>query len=239
MLELISLAQDKVTSSMMKQIAAFCLVSIVLQPLAWGHEDVKTTKPEHDASAKDGDIITGKLDADRLSKKHSALEGVYVGAATGPVFYRDNSIDGFDLDFYSGGQLTVLAGKRLGPLRAEFEIANQGAEFDPSNSRFDGDIYIGRFTVSAYLDVTNVDVSWIKGGITPYLGGGAGVAVADVEGFDDDDTGFTAHGEAGFSFPIHKRIEIVPAYRFEWADFDDFDRNHKAHTIRVGGRYSF
>ena len=142
-------------------------------------------------------------------------------------------------DFETGGQITVLAGKRLGPLRVEAEIASQGAEFDPSNSRFDGDIYIGRFTASAYVDITNIDVSWIKGGITPYLGGGAGIAVVDVESVDDDDEGFTAHGEAGFSFPIHKRVEIVPAYRYEWADFDDFDRNHRAHTIRVGGRYNF
>ena len=207
--------------------------------LAWAHQDEAKPNPTAEAPAKSDEIVTEDLDANRHTKKRSALDGVYVGGATGPVFYRDNSIEDFDLDFETGGQITVLAGKRLGPLRVEAEIASQGAEFDPSNSRFDGDIYIGRFTASAYVDITNIDVSWIKGGITPYLGGGAGIAVVDVESVDDDDEGFTAHGEAGFSFPIHKRVEIVPAYRYEWADFDDFDRNHRAHTIRVGGRYNF
>lgn len=218
---------------MIKHIAAFCLTSVALQPVAWAHEE--TTGADRDIN-----VPAQELDEAYPSERRSGLKGVYVGGATGPVFYRDNSIEGFDLDFYSGGQLAVYAGKRLGRLRAEVEIANQGAEFDPSDSRFDGDIYIGRFTASAFVDLATIDVNWIKGGgLTPYLGGGAGVAVADVEGFDDDDTGFTAHGEVGVSFPIIKKVELVPAYRYEWADFDDFDKNHKAHTIRIGARYNF
>ncbi len=222
---------------MMKQLVAFGLTSLAMQTVAWSQQQY----PEAGA----GERVYVPAPADEATSplgNQPFLQDVYAGVALGSVFYRDNTVeggDGFDMDFEPGGLFAVYAGKRLGSLRAEIEITNQGAEFDPSNSQFEGDANLSRFTASAFVDVTTLDVSWAKGGVTPYIGGGAGFAVIDIESVDNDDVGFTAHGEVGVSIPIVHRIDVVPAYRLEWADFDDLEKDHYAHTIRIGARYNF
>ncbi len=173
----------------------------------------------------------------RHATSSTFLDGAYAGAAVGPVFFRDNEIDDIDLDYDVGGQLTAYFGKRISRLRLEAELASQGVEFDPSISRFDGDLNVFRVVANVYLDVATFDLDWVDG-LTPYLGGGLGIAFADIEGFDDE-TGFTYHGEIGLSFPVHPRIDVVPAYRYERTDFSDFEDDQEAHTIRAGARYNF
>jgi opacity protein-like surface antigen len=225
---------------MMKHIAMSCLAAMVLQPMAWAQEVSSEEGPTVLTGEETGASSAAGQAKAKPAKGPSALEGFHAGVAVGPVYFRDNEIGNFDIDYDTGSQFTVHAGTRFNILRTEIELGSQYAEFDPSNSIFDGDVSIFRATVNAYLDIYTIDVNWIKhGGLTPYIGGGLGVAVADIEGFDDDDVGFTVNGEAGVSFPIFKQIDIVPAYRFEWTDFDEFDDNQKAHTIRVGGRYRF
>ncbi len=226
---------------MIKSITTSLFASMLLLPSALAQQ----ATPEERPTILTGDEAGAASAAERTNpystKEPSALEGFHAGVAIGPVYFRDNEIGNFDIDYDTGSQFTALFGTRFNILRTEFEIASQYAEFDPSNSVFDGDVSIFRATVNAYLDIytINAGVEWLRGGFTPYIGGGLGVAVADIEGFDDDDTGFTVNGEAGVSIPIFPKIDVVPAYRFEWTDFDEFDDNQKAHTIRVGARYSF
>jgi len=228
---------------MIKPITTLFLTSMFLLPAAWAHETLPAERPETETLGDGLAPIQAQPSKrpDDPKARPSPLKGFYAGASIGPVFFENNDIGNFDIDYDVGSQFTALIGARLGILRGEFEIASEYAEFDPSNSVFDGDVNIFRATVNAYLDIYtfNPDVKWLKGGFTPYFGGGLGIAVADIEGFDDDDAGFTVNGEAGVSIPVFKQIDVVPAYRFEWTDFDEFDDNQRAHIIRVGAHYSF
>lgn len=224
---------------MMKKIAAFYLATVFLHPMAWAQEP----QPAGDATDPTSAQVDAGAVVEQTPKRPTDQPAVpgryYAGGAIGTVFFRDNSIDNFDLDYDTGSQIAGFGGMRFGMVRAEVELASQYAEFDPSNSRFDGDFNVFRATASLYLDLFTVETGWFKKGMTPYIGGGLGVAVADIEGFDDDDAGFTTHGEVGISFPILDRIDIIPAYRYEWSDFDELDDNQKAHSVRVGARYNF
>ena len=227
---------------MIRQIAVAGLATLLTQSPAWSQETLPPVDPGLEGT--EGDVIKQSPprppeDEQPAVQRESPLKGFYAGIAFGPVFYRDNSIGNVDIDYESGGQLNILAGAFLGPLRPEIELSSQYAEFDPDNSQFDGDFDVFRATVSLYFDVATIDVSWIKGGLTPYLGGGLGIAVADIEGFNDDDTGFTYHGEFGVNIPVFRQLSVVPAYRYERSDFDEFDDDTEAHTIRAGVRYTF
>jgi opacity protein-like surface antigen len=224
---------------MMKQIAVFCLATVSLLPSAWAQQASPADEPTiiTPPEARGSDYAEDPVPAGR-ARSTSPLAGFYAGAIVGPVFFRDNSVGAIDIDYETGGQLAAFFGKRFGILRTEAEIASQGVEFDPSNSQFDGDLSIFRATANLYLDVASFDAGRVHG-ITPYVGGGLGFAVADIEGFDDDDAAFTAQGEVGVSVPIIARLDVISAYRFEWTDFEEFDDDQHAHTLRVGARYNF
>ncbi|MGI9450337.1 MAG: outer membrane protein [Geminicoccaceae bacterium] len=213
---------------MIKKAAFVCLGTVCLQPTVWAH-DVPPAETQS--------VAHGEQEPEQRSKLASAFDGFYVGATIGPVFYRDNSIDDVDLDYEAGRQLSVFVGTRLSRLRIEAEFVNQGVEFDPSTSRFDGDLYIFRAVAGVYLDIARFKVGGLDD-VTPYLGGGFGVADADIEGFDDD-VGFTYHGGIGVSFPVNANFDIVAGYRYERTDFSEFDDDQEAHTIRAGARYNF
>lgn len=223
---------------MLRHIATVCVTTVFLPALAWAQQASPVDDPNNPTVEEIAPVPLGEPASARSSKLPTAIDNLYAGASLGPVFFRDNSIGALDIDYDTGTQLTAFGGARLGLLRIEGEIASQYAEFDPSNSVFDGDFSVFRATANLYLDLGTYQAKWVKS-ITPYVGGGVGVAVADIEGFDDDDSGFTTHGEVGFSFPIQAKIELVPAYRFEWSDFDELDDNQKAHIVRVGARYNF
>ncbi|MGI9434808.1 MAG: outer membrane protein [Geminicoccaceae bacterium] len=223
---------------MLRQAVAFCFVTIFLQPVVWAQQTLPTDDANASASENAGPASVEERASDRQSWLPPGLDRFYAGATVGPVFLRDNSVGAVDLDYDVGSEITALAGVGFGKLRAEVEFASQFAEFDPSISRFKGDLHVFRATAGFYLDIVTIDFDWVRG-VTPYVGAGAGIAVADIESFDDDDTGFTAHGEVGFSFPVHSRIDVFPAYRLEWADFDTLDDDHVAHVVRAGARYNF
>lgn len=213
---------------MNKVIAVVFLGTVCSQPMAWA-QDAQSDEAEP--------VYQDEKTPEQHASSSSFLDGAYAGAAVGPVFFHDNSIDDVDLDYDVGGQFTALFGKRISRLRIEAELANQGVEFDPSISRFDGDLNVFRAVVNLYLDIATIDLDWVDG-LTPYLGGGLGIAVADIEGFDDD-AGFTFHGEIGVSFAVHPKIDVVPAYRYERTNFSDFEDDQEAHSIRASARYNF
>jgi len=80
------------------------------------------------------------------------------------------------------------------------------------------------FTASGFFDI-NTNTS-----VTPYIGGGAGliywdrgVVTASLNGTSvtiagDDGTEVTAFAEAGVSIALDSKFELVPSYRFQWAD---------------------
>jgi opacity protein-like surface antigen len=163
----------------------------------------------------------------------------YVAGAVGQSTFWDveNEVGGdteFDfLAFFISG----AAGYRFSPnLRTEGEWLFESADVDDSN----GDVEVIRLTASGYYDFASTAMLGFSN-LTPYLGGGAGVAF--VEAGSDDSNELTFHGEAGLSVPIAGQIDFVPAIRLEYIflDEDEFgtDSDLWITQLRAGVRYSF
>ena len=161
-------------------------------------------------------------------------DGPYIGFALAPQFFSDNKAGDVTVDFDTGIAFSALFGYKLSNLRLEGELAYQTVE-GTSTTNVNADVDIVRFTGAAYYDF---DLFVLK----PYLGGGMGVASLAASGdFEDDDTGFTWHGEAGLTFNLTDQFAILPTYRYEWTDTDlgTFEKAQTAHAFRITLRYQF
>ncbi len=161
-------------------------------------------------------------------------DGPYIGFALAPQFFSRNEAGDVTVDFDTGIAFSALFGYKLSNLRLEGELAYQKVE-GTSTTNVNADVDIVRFTGAAYYDFDLF-------GLKPYLGGGMGVASLDASGdFEDDDTGFTWHGEAGLTFNLTDQFAILPAYRYEWTDTNlgTFDKAQTAHAFRITLRYQF
>ena len=161
-------------------------------------------------------------------------DGPYIGFALAPQFFSGNEAGEVTVDFDTGIAFSALFGYKLSNLRLEGELAYQTVE-GTSTTNVNADVDIVRFTGAAYYDF---DLFVLR----PYLGGGMGVANLAASGdFEDDDTGFTWHGEAGLTINLTDQFAILPAYRYEWTDTDlgTFEKAQTAHAFRVTLRYQF
>ncbi|MCP4410121.1 MAG: porin family protein [Gammaproteobacteria bacterium] len=159
---------------------------------------------------------------------------LYIGFALAPQLFSDNKAGAATVEFDTGIAFSALAGYKLSNLRLEGELAYQSVE-GTSTTNVNADIDIIRFTGAAYYDFELYS-------LTPYLGGGMGIASLDSSGgFEDDDSGFTWHGEVGLTINLTDQWAILPAYRYEWTDTDlgTFDDAQTAHAFRVTLRYQF
>ncbi len=166
----------------------------------------------------------------------SLTSQLYVQGAVGQSTFWDVEADGgddveFDLvAFFISGAV----GYRFSPnLRAEAEWLFESADIDDSSEEAE----VIRGTVGAYYDFARTAMMGFD--VTPYAGGGAGVA--NVDAGDDDENEFTFHAEGGLSVPITGNIDFVPGIRFEYIflDDDDFDDDLWITQLRAGVRYSF
>ncbi len=161
-------------------------------------------------------------------------DGLYIGFALASQFFSDNEAGDVAVDFDTGIAMSALFGYKLSNLRFEGELAYQRVE-GTSTRNVNAEVEVVRFTGATYYDF---HLFFLK----PYLGGGMGVANLAASGdFEDDDSGFTWHGEAGLSFNLTDQLAILPAYRYEWIDTNlgTFDRAQTAHAFRVTLRYQF
>lgn len=157
--------------------------------------------------------------------------GLYVGVVGGVQFFSDNEDGNVDIDFDTGYVVGGLLGYRFGALRAEAELDYQETEANDFV-----DVEILRYTAGLYYDIAALPLP-----ITPYIGGGVGLASIDSDGGGNDETNFTFHGEVGGSLYLGDSLAIVPAYRYEWIDNEDLvsDDPVESHALRVGLRLSF
>lgn len=178
------------------------------------------------------------------AQTYASANGLYLGLVGGAQFFDGvDAGDGTEIDFDTGYVVGGQLGYRFGQLRAEAELAYEVAELeDVDDDIFDTKVI--RAAAGLYFDLLPVAA---LGGISPYAGGGIGVANIEIEGtdgndFEDDETGFTFHGEAGVTIKITENLAIAPHYRFEWFDTKEvanFENDLYAHAVRVSGRFSF
>ena len=167
----------------------------------------------------------------------AAAEGLYGGLFVGAADYDDvSAVDDtvnveFETGFTGGGKI----GYDFSNVRLETEIAYALAEGE-SSAGVRSDVDIVRFTGSAYLDLP------LGHGFTPYVGAGLGVASLETnDDFQDSDSAFTWHGEAGVAIRMTDELSLVPAYRYQWIDSDlgGFDEALTANVFTVGLRLEF
>ena len=112
----------------------------------------------------------------------------------------------------------------------------------------DGDVRVLSAMANAWYDVA-VDFP-----VTPYVGGGIGVANVDAEAsfagitiVDDDDTVFAYQAGAGAAYPLTETVSIFAGYRFfgtadpglTAAGGTDFDSAYRTHIVEGGVRLRF
>ena len=179
-----------------------------------------------------------------ISGQPLAKDGLYLGLAIAQSsFYDIDAGDGTEIDFDSGSAVRGQLGYRFGSLRAQAEVAYQFVEFeDVDDDEFDTNIIRG--TLGLFYDFAPLPVFEAP---TPYVGGGIGFANIAIDGedgndFEDDQTGFTFHGELGLAYDLTDSFALMPQYRFEWYETNDVAEvqdNLFSHAFGVGGRYHF
>lgn len=137
--------------------------------------------------------------------------------------------------------------------RTEFEVgyANvEGDRIEVSNGTSSTSADFSDYEASTLLTTVNVfyDIK-TKGSVSPYVGGGLGIAQLSVDGFTaagwtvygGTDTKLAAFGETGLSLPVTESLDIVPAYRFLWINTanGDSDEDATAHILKLGARFAF
>ncbi len=184
-----------------------------------------------------------------------AEEGVYVGAKFGLSILSDSNIttsDGYSSEFsYDNGfGMNLALGYKFPMFRLEGEVAYYANDLDGYSDRngsgeADGDIKNLSGMLNAYFDFANSTF------ITPYVGGGVGVAKVDLSDqsftWDDSDTVYAYQGMAGVNFALTKQLSIDAEYRYfgtQDPEFDDdADGTIKAeiasHNLLVGLRMQF
>ncbi len=170
-----------------------------------------------------------------------AEDGPYIGLAIAQSsFYDIDAGDGTEIDIDSGSAVRGQIGYGFGSWRAQAEVAYQFVEAeDVDGDDFDNDIIRG--TIGLFYDFAPLQIFESP---TPYVGGGIGFAniAVDGDGIDDDQTGFTFHGELGLAYNLTDSFSLAPQYRFEWYETNDVAEvqdNLFSHAFGVGGRYHF
>jgi opacity protein-like surface antigen len=163
--------------------------------------------------------------------------GVYASSDAGGQAFSDNEDVGVDTKHDTGLVSGGLVGIRFSDLRAEAEIDHQstsaGADIVGARTV---DVDINRYTASLYYRLSTLQLP-----VTPYVGGGAGLATIKASNGGNDATNFTWHGELGGSVAVNHNLSIVPTYRYEWTSNNGLvsDSAITSHAFRVGVHWIF
>lgn len=127
----------------------------------------------------------------------------------------------FDTGFMVGGAV----GYRWSPFRVETELSYRQNDIDEidfgSAGELDGAGDVAALTgfVNAFYDVDLASVGLEK--LSPYVGGGIGVANLDTDSdadaivdVDDSDTAFAWNVQAGIAYAVTERVELGIGYRY-------------------------
>lgn len=193
-------------------------------------------------------------------------QGAYVSGFAGVAIPSDADATGPNLDdrvsFDPGAYVGGTGGFDFGYLRLEGELSYKRGEIARVNDRLRGNTYrdiddsVGVLAMmgNAFLDMHNPSP------ITPYLGGGIGLATIYLEdtfgsspstGFQrlyekDDDTVFAYQAGAGLEININRILSLDLGYRYFRtlrASFTDRSNDHEmrfeSHNLAAGIRVKF
>lgn len=179
----------------------------------------------------------------------------YVSAFIGANTVEDTTISDYSvsppyhdrLEFDPGSYAGATGGIDFGMLRVEGEVSYRGNDVDrlveeDGTSHSDSDAYVGvlALMLNAFIDIETGSM------VTPYFGGGVGVANVSIEDLpfyeDDDDSVLAYQLGAGLGFNVTRAFTIDLGYRYfdtERADFYKASMDYQSHSVAIGFRYTF
>lgn len=192
------------------------------------------------AMPKDGDVAYAK-------------SGLYQGTTIQREYDSIEWDDAFGMGIFAG--YNIFEGNQIGS-RAELEISYQKLGFETADNvtansntanLYDFDPSAAwKFMANAY-----VDFKLGRTGITPYIGGGVGMATVDVGGQKGNDTVLAWQGIIGASYAISSVADVFVDYRHvvlddlevsvqgpQGVDGNNFV-SHSSHNVAAGVRFSF
>lgn len=169
----------------------------------------------------------------------SIAEGPYLSLLVGGVNTQDVEADDIEVEYDTGFAFAGQFGYSFDNFRLGGELGYQIAD-GVSDNDVRSEVGITRFTINGYFDFP------VAGNSGPYVGGGFGVANLQTgddlsDDFEDEDTAFTWHGEAGLHVALNDRFSIAPSYRYQWVDSDIGGQTEPlvSHIFGVSLRYLF
>ncbi|ALC17950.1 surface antigen msp4 family protein [Desulfuromonas soudanensis] len=185
----------------------------------------------------------------------------YLGVQVGGTWVDDADLSDEtgtfgEAEFDTGFNVGVTGGVDCGPGRYELELNYRQNDFDKISvpglviTGLDGDISAISFMANAFWDIPTGSP------VTPYLGGGIGVANVSINDLgapgigpiaDDDDTVFAYQVGAGVAFELNPNMALDLGYRYfatsdpEFTDVDGFklESEYKTHNASLGLRIMF
>jgi len=196
-----------------------------------------------------------------LFATNSFAGNVYFSGSGGVNFLTDATLENeipspdeevsYDTGFNVGGAI----GYDFGQFRTEFEIAYRQNDLDKNtvgivSLELDGNVSATSYLFNAFYDIEN------NSSITPYIGGGIGIATVSINdggflGFpvtiDDSATVFAWKFGVGAAYEVIPKMSFTAGYElfgtadpgFENLLGEKFDAEYLSHNINLGLRYAF
>ena len=169
----------------------------------------------------------------------SLADGPYISLLVGGVYTEDTDVDDIEVEYDTGFAFAGQFGYNFDNFRLGGELDYQIADGESDND-VRSEVGITRFVITGAVDFP------IAGNNGPFVGGGFGVANLRTgddlsDDFEDEDTAFTWHGEAGIHVALNDRFSVAPTYRYQWVDTDIGGQSEPlvSHIFGVSLRYFF
>ena len=170
--------------------------------------------------------------------------GVFGGASWADEIEFDDDVDELELDLDTGFTVGGVLGMHFADhFRGEIEASYADYDIDDCDSvlkcaGLDGDI-------SAFYALANLWFDFDVGGFSPYIGGGVGAAMIDVDFdtfIDDSEWGLAFQAGGGVRFGLADSVMVDVGYRFKGIpdiEVDSFDGELYSHNAQVGLTFEF
>ena len=202
-------------------------------------------------------IILGCIFILMLASSVFAADGVYISGNIGLTILNDSDLTSsaapgvtVETEFDAGLDVYGAMGFVVGQARIELELAYRINDIDSFTS---GVTVSGGGEVSALSGLVNAfyDIK-TDSKITPYIGGGLGVAYVEIDNLllsfngitipgNEDDTVFAYQVGGGIAYAINDKMTADLGYRYfatEDPDFDGLEAEYDSHNITIGIRFA-